>query len=103
MSNLKVSKHSVLRFLQRYHNLNIREVQNEMLSLAPLEAIETLGDGIYPDKTNTIRFLVIKNNIVTVLPMETIEHKERNKKQKKKRKYIKKSLKNDIGDEEENV
>lgn len=90
MFNLKISNHSVLRFMQRYPNLDITEIKEKIKDIAPMEAMEALGDGIYPDKTNTVRFLVRNKTIITVLPMKTLEHIDKNIKQKRKRNLLKK-------------
>lgn len=77
---LKPTEHSLLRYLERVKGINLKEVEEEMLSDPKMmEAISVLGgNGIYPFQ-GRFQFVVKNNVIVTVKdPIEFFENKKNN-------------------------
>lgn len=60
-----ISEHAILRYLERVKGLNIKEVENEILTEDVLKLIDTLGpNGTYP--VDNFR-IVLKNNVITTI------------------------------------
>lgn len=68
IEDLRISDHAVLRFLERYHKLDVESVKDEMRSLFPKEAIECLEEGEFPDITNQVKFIIKQKTVITVAP-----------------------------------
>ncbi len=58
---LEISKHALLRYLERTLDINIPKIEQKLLQKFP----KTVPDGIY--KIDGFRFIVRNNTVVTIL------------------------------------
>lgn len=69
-TNLHVSEHALLRYIERVLGIDIKDIENEILSDDVKNLIEQLGgNGKYPNmsKTKEPYQVVMKNNVVTTI------------------------------------
>ena len=70
MSDIKISYHALKRFVERYElEEDPESVRIAIEEVLPLEAINLLGNGTYPDKNNKVKFVIKDGTIITVLPL----------------------------------
>jgi hypothetical protein len=64
-SNPVVSEHSMLRYLERVHGIDLVKVEQAILTTAIREAVAVCGNGKFPSGTG-FRAVVQDNTVVTV-------------------------------------
>tara|TARA_B100001778_G_scaffold330827_1_gene333987 strand:- start:14302 stop:14724 length:423 start_codon:yes stop_codon:yes gene_type:complete len=65
-SQVVVSEHAMLRYIERVLGIDLEELQQKILPPGNADAISSLGDGTYPIGEHRIK--VKSGTIVTVLP-----------------------------------
>jgi chromosome segregation ATPase len=65
VSNIDVSEHAIIRYLERIKNLNIEEIKREIITSNIKNQYEILGDGIYPN--NDFNVVIKNSNVITIL------------------------------------
>ena len=69
-SELNISEHAILRYLERVQNINIEEIKKEILTEELKLRFKTLGNGTYV--VNGISYKIHNGNIVTTIKKEKV-------------------------------
>lgn len=64
-SNIMISDHAILRYLERVMGIDIEMIKKEILPEKSKQTIQTLGNGTYPIN-NKYKIVVKNNTIVTI-------------------------------------
>lgn len=68
-SKVVVSEHAMLRFVERVHGLNLKELHAQILPEGSGQAIETLGSGKFPIGNPPTHYLVIRDWVVVTIEL----------------------------------
>lgn len=65
VKTLRISEHAILRYLERIKNLNIKDIEEDILSSDVKNLVKVLGgSGSYPNKDYKV---IIKDYVVTTI------------------------------------
>jgi hypothetical protein len=65
-SIIRVTDHAIVRFLERHYKIDMKKIEDEMVTKQVEEMYSKLGDGIYPIDNGTTRVVIEKGIVVTI-------------------------------------
>lgn len=68
-SNIMISDHAILRYLERIMGIDIEMIKKEILPEKAKQTIQALGNGTYPIN-NKYKIVVKNNTIVTITELD---------------------------------